>query len=384
MKLKKILIIPLLSIILIPSLAFALNFDVGDEVFSSSTINDDYYAAGGTVNMKSDVFGDMIITGGQLTIDSKISQDLNLAGGSITVRGEVGDDARLAGGNIKVDTTVKDDLIVFGGNINFGDKGYVGGDLIFGGGNVNIEGKVNGNVEGGGGNIYINNVIAGNVKIWNADKVEMGPNGKVLGNFSYKSVRKSETINNRTVNGAINFTPVEKVVTEKGLQSFTTILFAGFSVFRLLALLFTGLFFIWIFRHYMRNSVETSYKSPLKSFGVGFLILISGPIAAIISLVTGIGISLSFIIMLFWLLALAVGKLVAVLMIGMKLVSVKDKSGFLRAYGSFALGAVIFVLATIIPLIGWLVKFILVTMGIGALVLYEMKLFNLLRKEKRV
>jgi len=384
MKLKGKLIITLLSILLIPAVAFALNFDVGEEVFSSSTINDDYYAAGGTVLMKSDVNGDMIIAGGRITVDSKVSQDLALAGGEITVLGEVGDDARLAGGNVKVSTTVKDDLIIFGGNIELGDKGFVGGDLIFGGGNVNINGKVNGSVEGGGGNVYINNVIGGNVKLWNVDNVEIGPNGKIMGDFSYRSGKQSESVNNMTVNGSIDYTSTDKVITEKGISSFTAMLLAGFSVFRLLILLFTGLFFIWIFRYYMSNTVETGYKNPLKSLGLGFLLFIAGPLAALISLATGIGVSLAFIIMLMWFLALAVGKLAAVMMIGMKIVPVKEKSGFLRAYASFAIGALIFVVITFIPMVGWVIKFILCAMGLGALVLYEMKLFNLLRKEKKV
>ncbi len=384
MKFKKTLLIALLSILLIPTFAFALNFEVGDEIFNTETINDDYYAAGGKIELDSIVNGDMIMAGGELRIDSKISQDLTLVGGEIRVKGEVADDARIGGGNVIVNATIKDDLIVGAGNFELGEDGFVGGDLIFGGGNVVINGMVNGNIKGGGGSVYINNVVTGDVNLIKADKVKMGPRGKVLGDFKYKSLKASETINTDTVQGSIDFTQIKNTITDKEVQSFGTALFAGFSIFRLLTLLFTGLFFIWIFRFYMTNAVNTGYKYSLKSFGVGFLTLIMGPVAALLSLITGIGLGLSFLIMLMWFLALAVGKLIAAYMIGMKIIKVKDSSGFVRAYISFVLGALLLVLISMVPLLGWIIKFILVMIGIGAVALHEMKLFNLLRKDKKV
>ena len=92
----------------------------------------------------------------------------------------------------------------------------------------------------------------------------------------------------------------------------------------------------------------------------------------------------ALILMALWLIALFVAKLIASLMIGMKIIPVKDKHGFLRVFGVFALGALIFMLLTLIPVIGWVLKFILVLMGLGAIALYEMGLFKGLRKKKMI
>lgn len=384
MKFKKILIVALLSIFLLPVLAFALNFEVGEEIFLMETINDDYYAAGGMVQLESDVNGDMVAAGGRLFIDSVISQDLTLAGGDIIVRGEVQDDARIVGGNITIGSLIKDDLMIGGGNIEITESGYVAGDLIVGGGNIAINGRINGDIIGAGGNLYINNTVRGNVSLVGIEKVRFGPKGKVLGDFSYRSPKMSTHVNKETIKGKIQYEPTEIIVEYADFQGLAWGILAGFSIFHLLALLFIGLFFVWIFHFFMLHCAKTGYKYPLKSFGMGFLILALTPIAAILVLVTGIGLPLSFILILMWLLAIFFGKLIAISMIGIKIFRIKEKSGFWKIYGTFAFGALIYVATGLIPIIGWIIKFILVLLGVGAFVLYEKKLFNLLHKEKKV
>lgn len=383
MNFKKIAILILLSIFIVPTAVFALNFEASEEIYNTETINDDYYASGGMIQMESDVNGDLFLAGGRISVNSQISQDVTIVGGEISVRGEVGDDARIGGGNVTVNSVIKDDLILGGGNVELGEKGFVGGNLIIGGGNITINAVVNGNIIGGGGNVYINSQITGDVKLYNVDKVRMGPKGKVMGNFSYQSPNKSETVNNETVMGAIDYKPVSISVSDNDYNSFIKALLAGFSIFRLLAILFAGLFLVWIFRFYMINTVLVSYKNTLKSFGMGLLILIVTPIVALISLITGIGIHLAYILFLLWFLMLALANITAILIVGMKILPLKERSSFLRAYGSYAIGALIFVVITMVPIIGWVIKFIFVMIGAGALMLYVKKLYHSNQKEKK-
>lgn len=384
MNAKKIFGLIALILVLIPSLVFATTFKGGDEIFVIETINDDVYLASGLIQLNADVNGDLTAGGGRISIESKVSQDLNLVGGDIVVRAEVGDDARLLGGTILIDSIIKDDLLVGGGSIELTPDSFVGGDFTFGAGNVVLGGVVNGNVFGGAGNIYINNEIKGNVTLYNVDKLQFGPSGKILGNLTYKSDKASESVTGETVLGEIKFKRVDPIITEEDARSFFWKAVAGFSVFKLLSTLFVGLFFIWILRFYMVRSVEIAYKKSLKSFGFGILVLLVTPILFVLFLVSGIGIPLAFLLALMWFLLLFVGKLVAIMMIGMKLIKINDKSSFLRVYSAFALGAFLFIILTLIPVIGWLFKLILVLIGIGGLVIYELEVFHLARKKKLV
>jgi hypothetical protein len=381
---KKLFIFILLLVLIIPAVAFALNFEVGEEIHLNEIVNDDFYAAGGILTLSSNVNGDLVAAGGKIAIESRISQDLTLAGGEVIMSGEVGDDARLAGGNVTIATTIKDDLLVGGGNITLTDSGFVGGDLIIAGGNIVINGVINGSIRGGGGNIYINNVVRGDVELLGIENVKFGPNGKVLGDFRYKSPSISKHVTPKTVQGEVKYTPSRPPIDLKDVGTTFKKIIAWIFGIKILALLFVGLFFVWICRFYMTRSAETAFENPLKSLGLGLLVLIITPIAAIIALVTLIGCPLAYILMLMWLLVLFFGKLTAISIIGMKIVRIKDKSGFLKVYGAFALGVLIYVIIGLIPIIGWVLKLLLIVIGIGALTMYEKELFDMLRKKKLV
>ncbi|MBN2096025.1 hypothetical protein JW752_01350 [Candidatus Peregrinibacteria bacterium] len=384
MQFKKPFIIALLSIFLIPTLAFALNFEAGEEILSTETINDDYYGAGGTIQMESNVNGDLILGGGRIMVNSVVSQDLMLGGGEITIKGEVRDDARVVGGNIMMNALVKDDLIIAGGNIELGESGFVGSDVTVAGGNVVINGQINGNLQGTASNLYINSIIKGNVALVSVKQLTFGPNGKVMGNLLYRSPAPSKTVNEETVMGVVDYKPTEFAVTNQDFRTIVSSVIAGLSVFSFLSLLLAGLIVLALFRFYMPNAVQTVYQKPMASVGIGFLVLILTPIIAVLFLITGIGWVFFFILMALWLIALFFAKLIATLMIGMKLIRLTDKSGFLRVFGSFSLGALIYVLLTLIPIVGWIIKFALVLMGLGGMALYEAGLFKDLRKKKLV
>jgi len=381
---KKIIGLIALALFLIPTLTFATTFRAAEEVHINETVSDDIYVAGGAVRLTADVDGDVFIVGGQVSIDSVISQDLTITAGDITIRGRMNDDVRVGGGDITIDAFIKDDLIIGAGNIEFTSSSGVGGDVTLGGGNVVVNGPLNGDLIGGVGNLVINNEIRGNVKLLSVDKLQFGPKGRILGDLTYRHTTPFESITNETVAGNINYKAIEKVVSGEAVRGFGWAVIAGFSLYKFLSLLFVGLFFIWILRFFMTNTVQIAYKSPLKSLGIGILVLIVTPIVGALFLVSAIGIPISFLLFLLWLLILFVGKLIAIMMVGMKLVKVDDKSSFLRTYGAYALGTVIVMILVMIPVVGWILKFLLGLIGVGAIAMFELEACRFLRKKKLV
>ena len=381
MRIKKIAIFILLSILVFPAMALALNFQSGDQITNTENIDDDYYAAGRDIKFDANVNGDLFLAGSMITVNSNVSEDLNLAGGTIFVNGIVGDDMRVGGGNITVNSEVKDDFISGGGNITLGNSGSIGGNMIFGGGNVTINGPILGSVYGGGGNLYINNVINGDVKLYGIDNVKIGPNGKVMGNFSYQSNVVSDSVNSSTIAGSIDYRPFPVEVSEKNAKSVLGGLIAGFSIFRLLSILLTGLVLLWLFRKLMGNAL--SKPNVLTDFGIGLLFIIATPVVALILAVSGIGIGLTFLLMLLWILVMQFGKFLAIFWIGTLILPTDQKSGLGRSFGAFAIGAVIYVALIFIPVLGWLAKCVLVMFGTGALLIYAVEAFRKLTGGKK-
>src|SRR2546426_7783819 len=64
------------------------------------TINDDIYAAGGTISIDGNVNGSVIAAGGTITVSGTVSRDVMVAGGTINVTGKVGGSIRAAGGDL--------------------------------------------------------------------------------------------------------------------------------------------------------------------------------------------------------------------------------------------------------------------------------------------
>ncbi len=379
---KKLL--ALLALILIPSLTFAYSFETGEEVLLNNPINNDLYSAGGLVQLTRDVQGDAYIAGGKVDIDANVQEDLVATGGDLTFIGDIGGDARIAGGNIRITANIDEDLFAAGGNIDILGDSTIGEDLTVASGTLTFNGVLEGNLKAATEAVIINGVINGSADISTAKDISFGPDAKINGDLTYSSAEEMESIPEGVVAGEVTYTEKEILLTEEEARKIGKGILAGISISRILSMLFAGLFLIWLLRFFDHNTVQIALNSTFKSLGVGFLFLVLTPIAAFIFLVSAVGMPLSAILVASYFILLYIGKLIAALIIGMKLIKVTEKDSFLRVYGAYALGVVIFVLISPIPYIGWILKLLLTLIGIGALILYELELYRMLHKKKMV
>ncbi len=376
---KKYLFTLLAALLFLPSLALAATFESGDDVYIDQKISDDLYATGGILSVQKGVNGDLIAAGGRVSIDGEVTQDLMAVGGDVSISGAVSDDVRVAGGSVKIDATIKGDLLGAGGDLSLTESSFVGGDVNIAGGNVIVNGVINGDMRIAGGSVYLNSDVKGDVTLLNFDKIKFGPKARIQGGLSYRSVQELD-IPAGVVNGVVVFNSIENSQIKENMPA----ILAGFSIFSLLATLLFGLVMIWLCRYYVIHTADMAYDATLKSLGVGFLVLILTPISVIILLITTIGIPLALVLLSLWLALLYVGKVMAAMLIGFKIVRVSATSGFGRIFGSFALGALVFMLIGMVPVVGWVVNLIFVLIALGSITLYEFEVFVQLRKKKIV
>jgi len=383
---KKFFYLILIILMIIPTVAFAVDIRAGDEIFVTRIINDDVYLAGGMIRVDANVNGDLAVAGGNVSINSKISQDLTVVGGDIDINGEITDDLRVAGANIKINAIIKDDLLVGGGNVNLSADSFVGGDLIAGSANLVLNGDIQGNILAGADTIFINGKVNGNVRLMSVDKLRFGPDGRISGDLSYVSVSEFEFEKGQVL-GKITYESASGPLFEGFRGEVGGILFklvAGFKIYQLLSMLFFGLFLLWAYRFFAFHTVNLAFESPLKDLGIGVITLIVTPIVAVLFMITFIGVPLGLVIFAIWFIILYLATLMAALMIGSKIVRIDEKSSFLRMFGSLAIGALVYVLLGLIPIIGWLVKILITLIALGAMVMYKLELATTLRKKKLV
>ena len=375
---KKIFLGVLLCLTLLPSATLAASFEASDNVYLEEATPDDLYAAGQSVRVRNDVNGDAFLAGNQVILDGTVTGDVYAAGQNVDLSGAIEDDLKAAGTLVNMAATVKDDAFLAGTNLSLSDESSVGGDLLFAGASIEINGPVEGNVKGTGDTIYLNSEIKGDVTFYDAGKITLGPKAKINGNLTYSSLNKLE-IPEGVVGKEVIFKErtTSAEVSEKGIL-------AGFSFFNLLTMLFVGLLLLGFAKHFPLYNNNKVFESPFKTLGVGALVLITTPILAVIFMVTMVGLPLGLILLPLWLIALYVAKISAALLIGKAIVKCDEKSGFLRLFGGFALGTLVYVVLGLIPFIGWALKLVVLLMALGGLFLGQMDRFSEMRKKKLV
>jgi cytoskeletal protein CcmA (bactofilin family) len=353
-------------------LAQAAETRSGDAVSvgANQTIDDDLYVAGGTISINGQINGDLIVAGGTVSINGSIRDDLVVLGGNVTINGSIGQSIRVAGGNVVVSSTVGNDIIAAGGTVDVTSEATVKKDVMLSGGNINLNGIVERDLQGAAGMIAIGGTINGDTTL-TAGQLTLSKNAKLGGNLTYTSENKAKIEPGAMVSGKTTHSqpPVEKRKPTPSQRAVGTLVY--FIISFLAAYLF-GALLLAILPTQTREIADTVLTRPWASLGIGFLALVIIPIAAIILLFFIITIPISITIFLLYLLALYLAQVFAGLALGRLVFKYFKWPG--NDYLVLFVGLLLLMLIALIPIIGWLVKFLYMLFGLGAIVIaiYDM------------
>jgi hypothetical protein len=316
--------------------------------FIQNTSSGNIFGAGDNLQINQDVQGDVVLAGSKLEINGNVVKDFIGAGGDLTVNGNVSGNVIAAGGTIKVNGNVGGDVAALGGQILLSRGSVVNGDILLSGGDITLDGIVNGNGQ----------VSAGTLRT--------GDNFKLKGDFKLEAQNYPSDLKNN-VEGDLNITTRNETQSQyaKASAGFD---FLAFIIWLLMSLVF-GLILIYIFPGFVSRLKEIVKDSPLKTGLLGLLILIFLPILAIILLITFFGLSLSVLMILL----LAIGLLIATVPVKLLAGEIIYNKIFKKEAGKlvyYLIGAVIFAIAYEIPLIGGIIRFIALLIGLGAAVVW--------------
>ena len=318
----------------------------GETVRLQGNITEDTYAAGGTVDALANVDGDLVIAGGRVSVSDQISDDVLAAGGTVTLRANIGDDVRAVGGDISVSGEVGDDAIMAGGNITISPDARIHGRAWLGGGHIDVSGVIDKELRAGGGDITISGTVNGDVMLV-GDSISITDSAVINGNLTYKSPQEAKIAKSAQIRGKVSYEPIERHAAKATMVA--TI--AGFGIITLLTLFVTGGAIYLILPRFIRTSLTTIRTEPWKCLGLGLAVFAATPVVIGILFTTVIG----------WLPAL-VGDVIFGL-------HKRDQITHTRQLSSFAVALIIVVILGLIPLLGTLLLFILMLLGVGALAL---------------
>lgn len=342
----------------VPSLAQ----QTGEMVRIHGAIADDVYAAGGTVDVLATVEGDVVVAGGRVTVSDRVSGDVMAAGGAVTVSAEIGDDVRLAGGDVTLSGSVRDDAIAAGGNVTITSDSNIGGRAWLSGGRIDMAGTIGKELKAAGGRIVLSGQVNGDVELTGRD-ISILDGATINGNLKYRSPREAEIANGVEVRGSIDYEPVEQPIVAVGAA------IAAVVIVVLLSLAVTGIALYLLFPHTIDTSVATIRSEFWKCLGLGLAIFAATPVVIAVLIMTVIGWLPAVVIGPVYVILLLAGFLTAVFYVGslgLGLLGRGEPSRGRRLW-SFVLALIVVTVLGLVPLLGTLLLFVLMLLGVGVL-----------------
>lgn len=331
--------------------------DVSETVYKKGVVADDYYAAGETVNLDAQIEGDATVAGGDVLIGREIQGDLLAAGGTLKIRGSIGDDIRSAGGTVDVDAVIGDDLIASGGKVHVSADSLINGNAWLAGGDVQMAGTVKRDLIIGAGSILISGTVNGDVDLSGGD-IKILEGARIEGNLHYNSPHPATIHSAAIIDGNVTHSQVDWD-DQSGAPG---------GLFFVITLTVAGIVLFLVFPGFTVSAAARAGSEPWKSLGIGLLLLLVTPLVTIILMGIVLGVWVGLALMLLYFVALLTGFLIACFAVGdwgARLVNtVLSSKG--RRILSLIIAIVVIGLLKLLPVIGGLLLFILLLLGMGA------------------
>ncbi|WP_267646291.1 bactofilin family protein [Halolamina litorea] len=295
-------------------------------------------AEGETVDGLEGVAGTIVVRG-------TVTGDVSGAAGTIriTETGTVEGNVQAAAGTVIVAGTVEGDVQVGAGSFDLTDTGTVVGNLDVGAGAVTVDGAVEGDVQAAG------------------TSVRIGPNADVGGEFRYDA-ETFERGPGATVAGGVVRDPSLGGATD-GFVSISVPSWVD-DVYSFFADLVLGIVLLLAFPRFSETVADRTIDGAASAGVIGLVALVGVPILLVIALITIVGIPFALVGIVLFALSLWVGSVYGQYAVGRWALSVTESES--RWVALFA-GVLGFLVIGLIPIVGGLAEFIVLLLGLGAL-----------------
>jgi hypothetical protein len=337
------------------------------DIPNSKVVNGTSYISGSTVNINGTYTGDIFCAGQTVTIDANVTGDILCAGQSVIIDGTVTGNIRVAAQTLVINATVSKNVSIASQSATI--SGTTSGDVSALAQSVTIKGNVGGEVYGAVRSFTLNGKVAKGVDV-HVQNATLGGNSMIGGNFKYAAPQRATMASGAIIKGQTLFSMQS---TNKNNSS----MFSAFSlIYWPLSLFVIGLVLILLCRKHSYEIGQKVLERPWLCLGVGLIPLFLLPIVAFVILFTLIGIPLSLLMFMVWIIALMLSTIAVSYAIGLRILqpAVENLGMSILA---LLLGMVITTVLFNIPFIGWLFSLLAVIIGLGALSLVVIKYWKM-------
>jgi len=294
---------------------------------------------------------DIDAVAGTIHVQGTVTGDISGFAGTVIIDGTVQGNVDIAAGNVEVRGTVMGDLSVASGNVQLHEGSVVGGELLASAGLVTLNGQIGGAAQ----------VVGETIELGEEASLESSLvyNGNLVGNTD--AVAGEITRDTTLGVGEIN-----------ELQPFVSWFFI-FSIF-VLNLLY-GVVLLGLFPRFSGEVISAVRGQPARMALVGLVGMIAIPVVLLLIALTVIGLPITVVGVFVFLLVMWAGLLYGRIALGVWLLSF---AGITNRWLGLFLGLLIGTLLWEVPYFGGLANFVILLLGIGAL------LSTLVRRRRRM
>ncbi len=305
---------------------------------------------------------------GAAAADESVFSRSVIVGGNVNLSQPVDGPVHVAGGTVTIEAPVEGNVSAAGGRIDVAPAGAISGDASFAGGVIHVKGAVKGDLRAAGGLVTIDSAVGGDVSAA-AGTLELGPHARIAGKLTFRgdelkrdaAAQVGGEVEHRRAGTHRNWHRHERTLAERFTHGWLWT--AGLMV--LAALIAAAL--PDVSQRMAQELRARPWLTPL----LGLVALTTIPIAAVLLMLTIIGIPIGLLAIIGYGALLLIGYVwLAVVVGGMLLDRVSPETAALTMWraGAAVLAMLVLAILARLPFLGGLVAFVALVVGVGMIV----------------
>jgi hypothetical protein len=339
-----------------------------DDAHPGHSIGTHWLAGGATVEVTEPVAGDAFLVGEYLTVKAPVAGSVFALGAHVDVQGVVAKGLYAVAESISVSGTVHDHARLIGENVDVTSAARLEGPVSIAARSATLAGELPGGAKLAARTVRIDGHVAGDLEVA-AEHIEIGPAAHIDGRLRYRSDRAPVVATGAEIAGGTERLPgrYERFSWAGGHH------FNGFGHgvgFGFGTSLVLGVVMLLLGPAFMTEASTIARRDWAQSLGVGFMVLVGVPFAAVLLAITLIGIPVALLAIMLFVALLMLGYSCGAIAVGdFGLQTFLPKRAASTGARILALVAALIALSLLrhVRLLGELVVFLVFLAGVGAL-----------------
>jgi len=352
-----------------PSYAFFVQTGENLIIPKEKRVDEAAFISGSFLTINADINGDLYCAGRDIVINGNIKGDIACLSQSLTINGSVDGDVRVAGQTVIINGQVTRNLTAISQTLNLGSNSQIKGDIFFGVQTVELNGIMGRDLAGAGETITITGSLLRNATV-TSNNLSIVESGKVGGNLDYyMETTGNANLDKKNIKGNLVRHDIQTQDKDEMKKDMARVSREGMvykTIYGIISFALLGLVLVYFDRKNTERRIASIVNKPFITGLIGFAVLITAPAAFIIVMITLIGVPLAMVALFVYIIAMIIASLYPSAIYGKLVLEKIFQKKNSNLYGQILLGVILLGLVSCIPIIGWMIAFASLCLGLGA------------------